>query len=152
MHTVKRDHSLPKSVIARGKSNLSTLFSRGHRLKGHSLMMMTTMVDRRQAGPGGPVRVLFTVGKRLVPKAVVRNRIKRLMREAYRLEKPGMEATPAGGGLQETGEEKVTFIAILYRGGRDCIPPLAEFRDQMRVLLRAVDGRVARKAGEDGER
>jgi len=93
------------------------------------------------------VRVLVTVGKKQVPKAVERNRIKRVMREAYRLEKSILGDLMAGTAQAGASEPGVTFIALLYRGRRDEVPALDVFRVEMRRLLQALVTRT----GKDGD-
>ncbi|NTV02518.1 MAG: ribonuclease P protein component [Chlorobiaceae bacterium] len=128
MLTGKRINALPRHEIARGNANLSRLFATGNRRKGGALMMITSSVAPQEAGRGASVRVLFTVGKKHVPVAVERNRIKRLMREAYRLEKRLLPASSA---------TEVVFVAFMYRGRRDAIPSLQDFRVEVGRLLKA---------------
>jgi ribonuclease P protein component len=125
-----RINGLPRLEIARGQANLSRLFAEGSRRKGGALMMISSRVAAKDAGRGASVRVLFTVGKKHVPSAVERNRIKRLMREAYRLEKPVLSALVAGN------PPKVAFIAFMYRGRRDAVPSLQDLRTEVNRLLR----------------
>ena len=131
MLTGQRINALPRQEIARGKAALSRLFAAGARRKGGALMMISLPVAPQDAGRGAPVRILFTVGKKQVPAAVDRNRIKRLMREAYRLEKSALSAWLAGKPQQ------VEFIAFMYRGRREIVPSLQEFRGEVGRLLKA---------------
>ncbi|NTU67848.1 MAG: ribonuclease P protein component [Chlorobiaceae bacterium] len=138
MLTGMRINALPRHEIARGNSNLSRLFASGSRRKGGALMMVTLSVAPQDAGRGASIRVMFTVGKKHVPRAVERNRIKRLMREAYRLEKTALSA------LTVRNVTEVAFVAFMYRGRRDAVPSLQEFRTEVaRLLMVFVKERTA---------
>jgi len=108
--------------------------------------MIALPVLTEQAGSGASVRALFPVGKRLVPKAVERNRIRRLMREAYRLEKSALDEPGHCDAPADEARDRVVFLAILYRGGVATLPSLADLREEMRRMLQGVARTVAKMA------
>jgi ribonuclease P protein component len=134
MLSEKHPNALPRGEIVRGKSTITRLFNQGSRLKGGSLLMIyysdSKPVD--QAGRTS-VKVLFTVGKKLFPRAVDRNRIKRLMREAYRLEKSALSLLLASESRKEDAR---MLIAFLYRGRADSDLSLSGFRGEIRQMLK----------------
>ena len=71
---------LSKSEIFRGKHDFNAVHNRGRSFTNHALILLIVR-DERYNGKVG-----FAAGKKL-GGAVVRNRVKRLMREAYRLNK-----------------------------------------------------------------
>ena len=71
---------LSKSEIFRGKHDFNAVHSHGKSFANHALVLLVVS-DERYNGKVG-----FAAGKKL-GGAVVRNRVKRLMREAYRLNK-----------------------------------------------------------------
>ncbi len=71
---------LSKSEIFRGKHDFNAVHNRGRSFANHALILLVVR-DERYNGKVG-----FAAGKKL-GGAVVRNRVKRLMREAYRLNK-----------------------------------------------------------------
>lgn len=71
---------LPRAVILRGKKAFTSLFNAGMFLRGKDIDLKYIL---RPSGTGS-TRVAFIASKRL-GNAVVRNRCKRLIREAYRM-------------------------------------------------------------------
>ena len=73
-------YNLSKSEIFRGKHDFNAVHSRGKSFANHALILLAVN-DERYNGKVG-----FAAGKKL-GGAVIRNRVKRLLREAYRLNK-----------------------------------------------------------------
>ena len=71
---------LSKSEIFRDKHDFNAIHSRGRSFANHALILLVVSGERYNGKVG------FAAGKKL-GGAVVRNRVKRLMREAYRLNK-----------------------------------------------------------------
>ncbi len=76
-------HTFPKDEHLYGEIRIEQLFKNGDKFLTHPIKVVYSIVPREKQ----VVRVLFSVPKRNVKLAVKRNRIKRLMREAYRLNK-----------------------------------------------------------------
>ncbi len=72
-----------KSERLSAKRDIETLFSEGKNLRQGKLLLK--YVVGGDAGSGSQVKVLIVVPKRSVRLAVNRNRIKRLLREAFRI-------------------------------------------------------------------
>jgi ribonuclease P protein component len=81
-------HTLRKSEILRGYSVFSDVLKNGESIHGSALHCY---VRKKKRGAGAPaVLTGFTVPRRDVPLAVDRNKLKRLMREAFRTNKMGL--------------------------------------------------------------
>ena len=73
-------HTLTKSELLSGKKDIQELFTRGSSFYSGSLRIIWLKNSAN-------TRVLFAVPKRNHKKAVIRNKLKRRLREAYRLHK-----------------------------------------------------------------
>ncbi|MEX0275714.1 MAG: ribonuclease P protein component [Flavobacteriaceae bacterium] len=78
------DHTLGRSEKLKGKKTIDLLFSKGRQLTAYPIKLIYM---ERESLENPKVQVGFAVPKKRFKKAVERNRIKRLMREAYRLNK-----------------------------------------------------------------
>jgi ribonuclease P protein component len=78
--SLNSDHSLPRSSILRGRNNFRRLFEKSTVLNSNSIQFRFRIYDNPDEG----CKVGFAAPKKIISKAVHRNRIKRLLREVYR--------------------------------------------------------------------
>ena len=112
-------HTLSKEERLCSRKVLEELFSGGHQSVS-VFPIRAVFMPSEQTG----VRIMVSVSKRYFRRAVMRNRIKRQMREAYRLQKEML--LPLEGGLD---------IAFLWTAA-EAIPTEKVFQKMHNVLLR----------------
>lgn len=85
-------HTLAKSERVCSRATVETLFGGGHSraMSAFPLRMVYMVAPRPEGAPA--VQVLVSVPKRCFKRAVKRNRVKRQVREAYRLHKHSLWA------------------------------------------------------------
>ena len=71
-------YELPKDIIIRNKFEFNRVYSKGSSYVNHLMVIHVISADNIKGKVG------FAVGKK-IGNAVIRNRIKRLMREVYRI-------------------------------------------------------------------
>jgi ribonuclease P protein component len=112
-----------KSEILRSKKQIDVLFERGRSSLSHPLKMVYMKVDEVQPFPA---QALFVVPKRAFKKAHDRNRLRRRMKESYRLQKHHLyEALNASGAR--------LALAFIYVSGKD--EPFAVISEKLGKLL-----------------
>ena len=113
--TAKRKYAFPKEEHLCRKKLIEALFSK----QGSSFgVYPLRIVWVKTAAPTpAPPQVLISVSKRTFKRAVDRNRLKRLVREAYRLNKYRLTEQPGGHeiallGIIFTGKEKSPLTVV----------------------------------------
>ena len=102
---VARSYSFPKEEHLCRKKLIAELFGRGSSFGLYPLRLVWIAAE---APTTTPPQVLVSVSKRSFKRAVDRNYLKRLMREAYRLNKYRLLEAPGG--------HPVALLAIIYTG------------------------------------
>ena len=125
------------------KGLLEEKYGKKRQEKGNSVYIMTKkshLLTRGRETLNGldVVRVMVSVSKRYFKRAVKRNRIKRQLREAYRLQKDLL--VPLPGGLD---------IAFLWTSGE--MPPTDKVFQKMHNVLQRVRESVAEGRRSDIE-
>lgn len=117
---------LPKSERLKSRKQIEDLFA-----GGKSFVVFPLRVTYRLFPAGCPagLQIGVTASKRYYKRAVDRNRIKRLLREAYRLQKATLQQQ-----LAETGQSGAVFF--LYTG--KTIAPFSEVATAMDKCLKKL--------------
>lgn len=113
--------SFPKSERLRHRQIIETLVRSGQSVSAYPLRLVWLACELPEPVP---VQAAFSVPKRRFKRAVDRNLIKRLMREAWRLQRPGIHALCEG---------KQFAVLLLYTG--DKTPTQAEVHARLTTLL-----------------
>lgn len=104
---------------------IAQLFLKGESFGQYPLRVVWMPMEERRSEY--PVQFALTVPKKKFKKAVHRNRIRRLVREAYRLNKQRLYH-----GLE--GKEQQVAFMIIYTGQEEL--PFREIEDAMRQVIR----------------
>ncbi len=113
-------HGLQKSERLCSRKAMEALFATGHQSYS-AYPLRAVFLPTEESG----VRFLVSVSKRFFKRAVRRNRIKRQIREAYRLNKHLLQ--PAQGGVN---------VAFLWSSNQEIAT--ADVAMKMRILLKRI--------------
>ncbi|MCI2228609.1 ribonuclease P protein component [Polaribacter sp. MSW13] len=126
-------HTLGKEERLKSKKLIEKLYKDGNSVKAFPLRMMFLQTEHTSSFPA---QVGVSVGKRNFKLAVKRNRIKRLMRETYRLQKE----------IVYDNLEKPYVFMISYIGKEEI--KYEEVYSKMEKLLRLFINEVKNKENE----
>lgn len=83
----KSKESFSKEEKLKSARQIALVFEQSTSIKDFPILLFYKQIDQEQAAP---IQAAFTVSKKNFKRAVDRNRIKRLMREAYRKNKASL--------------------------------------------------------------
>mgnify|MGYP002387973317 CR=1 FL=1 len=116
MDSVSTDRHFSKDERLCGEIRTTKLFANGKGFIVYPLRIVYRLSDLPEKAP---VRILVSVPKKKLKRAVERNRIKRLIREAYRLNKHQLIEKGAEKGMH-------LHVGIVYLDDKCCEFPVVE--------------------------
>lgn len=141
--TVRTRYLLPRHARLIRQVDFRRVYGRGARAHGRVMVVVGLQRDRRGSAPIVDHRLGLAVSKEH-GGAVRRNKLKRILREAFRLERPGLPGS---------------FDLVLIPRKRDGHLELTEARRELVALVRKLatgrtngDGRGRRRGGSGGRR
>ncbi|MFL5748470.1 MAG: ribonuclease P protein component [Niastella sp.] len=120
-----KQFTLKKAERLKRRKIIEQLFSEGRAVTAFPIRVQYKMVDQLTV----PLQAGFSVSSRNFKRAVDRNRIKRLMREAYRLQKLPLEQA-----LQTKEQQLALFL--IYTGKE--LPVYALVKEKVEVVLKKL--------------
>ena len=128
-------HTFGKNERLHSRKLIGKLFSDGSSFFIYPFKVIFLEVD---AADDSPAKLLITVSKRNFKKAVQRNRIKRLIRESYRLNKQVLYSKRRNNGKQ-------LLTGLIFVG--KTIPPFAEIERKIILILHRLTEQDEQTAG-----
>ena len=116
-YTAALSTTFPKHQKLKSRKDIKALFEEGKIVTKYPVKLLWLPLDQQDTRAG------FAVAKRNFKSAVTRNKIKRLMREAYRLQKQEIQ-----------GQDKKTFTLLFLYIGKD----VASFKTIDKAMLGAL--------------
>jgi ribonuclease P protein component len=113
---LQQRYKLPRKNILRSEKTITGLFQPGFFVSNYPLRINYLFQSKPDSAPA--FQVLFSVSKKRFKKATDRNRVKRLLREVYRLNQLQLKCLNLSEGQQlamamiYTGQEQLSFQAI----------------------------------------
>ena len=123
--TVYTDKRFRKSERLNLRNDIDAIFNLGKMARSYPILSKYRLVEDEE----NLVRILVSVPKRKVKKASERNRIKRLIRETYRLLKTSFTG-------QELPDNKGLHVALILTGNSDT--QATEIRTSMEKVFRNI--------------
>lgn len=124
------NYSLPKKEHLCGEIRINKLFAEGKAFIVYPLRVVYAV----RAVDDVPVKVLFSVPKKRFKRAVKRNRLKRLMRESYRLNK---------NTLVHVVNEKQVSVEMAFAYLSDEVMEFNIIQEKMQLILNKIATRIS---------
>ncbi len=128
--------TLSKLERLTSRKEIEFLFAEGHSLTKYPVRLIWRETPH-SISPEIPVQAMFSVSKKKFPRAVDRNRAKRLMRESYRLLKPEL--------FKSIETKKSYQLGWIYTGNE-----LADFVTIQKSIAAALDRWIKQLPKETG--
>jgi ribonuclease P protein component len=123
-------YTLGKNERLKSRKAIDLLFKEGKSFSVFPFKIVwKATANEQQTTNNGSLQAAVSVSKRYFKKATERNRIKRLMREAYRLQKNNLQDT-----LEQTNQQAVVFI--LYIGNE--VPVYDVVKEKINAALKKL--------------